>query len=168
MLDINQPYESWAVLTHMNWDKVPLSQAKVKFSDLGLPSATYSVFEFWSKKYLGDFTEAFTAKSLDPKSVATYSIRRTLDRPQILSTSRHISQGGVDLETSDWKGRALIGSSKVVRDDPYSIFVRLPEGYTLKSAAFDGRPAEVRVEDGLAEVKVVPKKTGSSAWRISF
>src|ERR1019366_4856923 len=90
MLDINEPFESWTVLTHMNWQKEPLKQEEVKFHDLGLAPATYSVFEFWSKKYLGDFRGSFSANALDPKAVATYSIRRTLDHPQILSTSRHI------------------------------------------------------------------------------
>jgi len=152
----------------MNWEKTPLAQAEVKFHDLGLPEATYSVFEFWSKRYLGDFKVAFTAKSLDPKAISTYAIRKTLNRPQILSTSRHISQGGADLESVVWKDRRLSGASKVVRNDPYSIFVRLPDGYTVKSATIGGKPAEVRVEDHWAEVKALPEKTESVAWKIQF
>jgi hypothetical protein len=168
MLDINRPFESWTVLTHMNWEKAPLPQAVVKFRDLGLPPAQYAVFEFWSKKYLGDFNDAFTASSLDPKDLSTYAIRRVLDRPQVLSTSRHVSQGGVDLVNVVWKGNVLSGSSNVVRHDPYSIYVRLPDGYQVKSATIGGTPAEIRVDERLAEIKVVPEKTGPVGWKIAF
>jgi len=168
MLDINEPFESWTVLTRMNWQKTPLSRADVRFRDLGLPAATYSVFEFWSKKYLGDFNQSFVAKSLDPKDIATYSIRKTLDRPQILSTSRHISQGGADLESVTWRVRTLSGTSKVVKGDPYSVYIRVPEGYSLRTAIFSGTRADIRVEDRLAEIKIVPEKTGSVSWRVEF
>jgi len=168
MLDINQSFESWTVLSRMNWQTAPLPQATVKFLDLGLPSGTYSVFEFWSKKYLGDFKESFTTKSLDPKDVATYSIRKTLSRPQILSTSRHISQGAVDLQAVSWNGKSLSGTSRVVRNDTYSIYVRLPDGYVVKSASFGGIHAEIRVEDHLAEIKFVPEKTETVGWQIGF
>jgi hypothetical protein len=168
MLDINQPFESWTVLTHMNWDPKPLPQAEVKFEDLGLPGGTYSVFEFWSKRYLGEFKGSFTTRSVDPKDVATYAIRKTLDHPQILSTSRHISQGAVDLERVAWNGRVLSGSSRVIKNDPYSIYLRVPEGYTLNSANFGGVPAEIRVEDHLAEIKFVPTATKSVGWRVGF
>lgn len=168
MLDINEPFESWTVLTRMNWEAQPMGEATVKFHDLGLERATYSVFEFWSKRYVGDFTESFPAKSLAPKDLATYAIRKTLARPQILSTSRHISQGGVDLRAVSWAGRTLAGSSEVVRKDPYTIYVRLPAGYTVRAASFGGEPAEVRQEGRLAEVKLVPAKTGTVEWKIRF
>lgn len=168
MLDINQPFESWTVLTHMNWDPKPLPQTEVKFEDLGLASGSYSVFEFWSKRYLGDFKGSFTTRSVDPKDVATYSIRKTLDHPQILSTSRHISQGAVDLDRVSWSGHTLTGSSHVIKNDAYSIYLRLPEGYTLRSAEFGGAPAEIRVEDHLAEIKFIPTATKSVSWRVEF
>jgi len=168
MLDINEPYESWTVLTHMNWENSALPSTQVKFQDLGLAPAKYSVFEFWSKKYLGDFSDAFLAKSLDSKAISTYAIRKTLERPQILSTSRHISQGGVDLETVSWDGKSLSGSSKVVKGDAYTIYVRLPAGYQVKSATVAGKSGEIRVESHLAEINYVPKETGQVRWRIAF
>ncbi len=80
-----------------------------------------------------------------------------LHRPQILSTSRHISQGGVDLKNVGWdvSGLALKGASNVVKGDPYSIYVRLPAGYRVTSASFGGHGAEIRVEERMAEIKFV-------------
>ncbi len=170
MLDINQATGSWSVLTHMNWHTTPMPQSEVQFHDLGLPKEKYSVFEFWSKKYLGDFEDTFTARALDPKDVATYAIRKTLDHPQILSTSRHISQGAVDLNEVAWHSHAktLSGTSNVVKNDPYSLFVRLPKGFGVKGASFGGHRAEIRTEEHMAEIKVVPDKTGTLSWRIEF
>ncbi len=155
----------------MNPGKQPrLLRQTSPFHDLGLPDEQYAVFEFWSKKYLGDFRHSFTAKELDPKGVATYAIRKTLERPQILSTSRHISQGGVDLKNVVWDGSnvSLKGESNVVRNDAYSIYVRLPAGYGIKAASFGGRSAEVRVEDRMAEIKFVPDRTRPMDWAIEF
>lgn len=168
MLDINMPFESWAILTRMNWEKTSLPDTVVKFRDLGLAPGLYSVFEFWSKRYLGDFKESFTAKALDSKGLSTYSIRKTVDHPQILSTSRHISQGAADLVSVTYKDKVLKGRSKVVRNDPYSIYLRVPEGFQVRSASFDGKPAETKVDVGIVEIKVVPRKTGSIRWEVDF
>ncbi len=170
MLDISKPYENWTVLARMNWHDLPMEQTQVQFSDLGLKKSRYSVFEFWSKKYLGDFDTAFTAKSLASKDVANYSIRETLDHPQVLSTSRHITQGAVEIQSLNWNAARLTlsGTSKLIRKDPYSIFVRLPKGYQLRSAVIGGSKAEVRIEDEMAEVKVVPELTKATDWQIEF
>ncbi len=168
MLDINEPYEKWAVLTHMNWTSDPMGESQVKFSDLGLANATYAVFEFWSKRYLGDFNGIFTAKALDPKDLATYAIRRVESHPQILSTSRHITQGAQDFVNVKWSGHTLSGSSRVVKGDPYSIFVRIPRGFTLNGAKAGVDRIDVRVEDSYAEVKLSPTSTGTVSWSISF
>jgi len=170
MLDIAQPYESWTVLTHMNWHDKPMNQEDVKFADLGLEDTQYSVFEFWSKKYLGDYKGQFTAKSVDPKDVSVYSIRKTLNHPQILSTSRHISQGAVDLFNVNWneKGLKLCGTSHVIRKDKYSLYLRVPEGYDIKSAVVSGYRPDIRVDDRLTEVSIMPDKTGDTTWQIEF
>ena len=170
MLDIAQPYEAWTVLTHMNWHDKPMGQETVKFSDLGLDDSQYSVFEFWSKKYVGDFKGKFTAKAVDPKDVAVYAIRKTLNRPQILSTSRHISQGAVDLYNVAWHEQALklSGTSHIIRKDRYSIYVRVPEGYEVKNAVVSGYRPDVRIDERLTEVSIVPDKTGDATWQIEF
>lgn len=168
MLDISRPFETWTVLTRMNWEKKPLDREHVRFRDLGLLSATYSVFEFWSKRYLGDFTDGFDAAELAPKDVATYALRKTLRRPQILSTSRHISQGAVDLERVIWKDRTLSGVSQVVRGDPYSLFVRTPAAYAVKSASFGDIPAGIVRSAGMTELKFTPNRTAEVHWTIRF
>jgi len=170
MLDINMPYESWSVLTHMNWHGTPMEPSRVLFHDLGLRPVRYSVFEFWSKKYLGDFQDGFIATGLAPKGLSTYSIRKTLDRPQILSTNRHISQGAAELSGVIWSSstQALSGTSQVIRNDPYVLYVRLPKGFAIRRAFYNGSDAEVQVDEQLAQIKVVPKKTGSLSWRIEF
>ena len=59
------------------------------------------------------------APQLTPLSdlgLASFAIREQLARPQLVSTSRHLSQGGVDLVSLDWNENSLIGRSRVMQE----------------------------------------------------
>jgi len=158
-LDISRPFEKWTVLARLSWR--PLMNSKVVFSDLGLPDRTYAVYEFWSHRYLGEFKTAFIAPHQAAKQAWVYCIRPVLDRPQIISTSRHITQGGEDLVDVKWDPlhETLSGTSRVVKDDPYRITVRHP-GYLASGARL--------LLSGLSEITFHPTKTGELAWSIQF
>ena len=61
------------------------------------------------------------------------ALRRKLDRPQVVSTSRHVSQGAVDLTYADWDsaGRVLRGRSKVVAGDDFKSLERRKRLHTV-------------------------------------
>ena len=140
MNEIDRPFEHWTVLTRMNWTDKTLPATRVSFADLGLdPAKEYVVYEFWTKKYLGVCTDGFESAASEPKETRTYAIREKLDRPQLVSTSRHISQGGADIVSMAWDGQSLEGRSRVVVGDRYELVIRVPEGYSLQLATFDGR-----------------------------
>ncbi len=167
-LDVSRPFENWTILTRLSWSALP--EATVKFSDLGLPDGEYCVYEFWTKKYLGTFRGSFPARAQNPKEALVYSIRRTLSHPQIISTSRHITQGGPDLESVSWDSgaRALTGRSQVVGGDPYRVSFRVPAGWQVKSATFDGHPVTVNSADELGWFEGNSSDSKSARWKVEF
>ncbi|MEP6794243.1 MAG: hypothetical protein ABJB16_07955 [Saprospiraceae bacterium] len=166
--EINRDFEQWNVLSRMNWsdDTMPVDQ--VNFADLGLDSnKEYLVFEFWNKTFLGMHKGNFEAATLSPNNIHTYSIREKTNHPQIVSTNRHISQGGYDLLNVTWKKNSLSGTSKVVAGDRYELYVHIPEGYQLKSATCNGY--EVNVTQGdLVTISMMPEETGEVSWKLVF
>ena len=51
------------------------------------------------------------------------------DHPQLLSTSRHITQGVLDVVEESWDAasHSLTGKSQVVAGDPYELRIALPQ-----------------------------------------
>jgi hypothetical protein len=166
--EINRKFEHWNVLSHMNWSKEPFAEEPVHFSRIGLDSSSeYLVFEFWDKKFLGVLKDFFPAKALRPNEIATYSIRKKLNRPQIVSTNRHLTQGGPDLQSVKWEDGAIRGISNVVKNDRYVIYLYIPPAYRLKSASFGNSKASVKTGE-LTEVSFVPNKSGQISWQFIF
>ena len=147
-------------------------QQEVKFADLGLPAGReYLVFEFWNQKYLGKFKGSFTAPAMDKNTgMDVFAIREARPHPWVISTTRHISQGGVSLLDVKWDGggKVLSGKSAVVVGDPYVLTVYLPEGYRLKTAKVSGEKVKVANRKETATVRMVPSATKTVEWKMTF
>lgn len=127
--------------------------------------------EFWSERTLGVRHGSFEAGALDAMGLSSYAIREKLDRPQLISTSRHLSQGAAEIEALSWDGKTLTltGRSRIVAADRYVVTLRIPSGYTVKSASVDRKPAELpEVSGEYARFTVVRPVTGSAEWSVSF
>ncbi|MGZ5425521.1 MAG: alpha-galactosidase, partial [Candidatus Aminicenantales bacterium] len=166
LLEIDRPFESWAVL-----GRTGESVREIKFGDLGLdPSKEYYVFEFWTKRLLGSFSGSFAPGPLDPlfRSQAL-AIRERTSHPQVLATSRHVTCGGVDLADVRWSGLTLTGTSRVVAGDAYEVYLTEPEGTRLRR--FEG-PAGAAVtverEGALVKVRWLPAASGTNGWVAEF
>jgi len=172
LLEVDRPYEHWLVAARFNFsEREKLPRRRVALADLGLaPDVDYLVYEYWSNEFLGARRGAFPAAEQDPKSVRIYSIRRKLDHPQILSTSRHISQGAVDLARVVWndKTRELSGTSRVIQGDRYVITLHVPERYTVVEARFGDDPAETTTDGPVVRIAFQPVKTDTVAWTVRF
>ena len=177
MLEIDRDFDHWSILTRFQWGnkgndwKLKGAPAQeIKFADLGLGAdREYLVFEFWSQTFLGQFKGAFTAPALDQNTgMQTFVVRTARPHPWVLSTTRHISQGGVSLQGVKWDGaqQTLSGKSSVVANDPYVLSIHLPDGFRVKSAQMDGKPVETKSIKGIATVKILPTSTKTIDWKI--
>jgi len=177
--EIDRPFDHWSVLARFNWRKQELQGKRagapaqeIRFADLGLyADREYLVFEFWSQTFLGKFTGAFTAPAQAPDNgLQVFAIREPRPHPWVLSTTRHISQGGVSVLDEKWDAasKTLAGESKVVIGDPYVLTVHLPAGFRLRSAEVTGETAEIANQDETATVRIVPSATKTVEWKMNF
>jgi len=99
-----------------------------------------------------------------------FAIREARPHPWVLSTTRHISQGGASLLDERWDAdaRVLSGKSAVVVGDPYVMTVHLPTGFLLANAEIVGEKAEIANQKETATVRVVPAATKTVEWRMTF
>ncbi len=168
--EFNMSYENWYVLHRLNWDKKSaLKPVTIQFSDLGLdPSKEYLVYEFWSDKMLGVLKNEIKLGKLEAYGLESFAIREKLDRPQLVSTNRHLSQGAVEIEKMLWTDNSLQGRSRVVVNDEYTITLFVPDGFTLSSATVNGEEAKTDQNENVLKVSYLPKQTASVAWEIKF
>ncbi len=95
------------------------------------------------------------------------------DHPQLLSTSRHITQGLIDVEQEQWDSakRTLGGVSRVVGGAPYELRIALPPSGSWKPATVSAEGGTIRVteqtERGI-RVVIDAKRTGKVSWGVAF
>ncbi|MCX6998040.1 MAG: alpha-galactosidase [Kiritimatiellaeota bacterium] len=177
--EIDRPFEHWSVLARFNWRQGKLKWARaghpeteVKFADLGLADdREYLVFEFWTQTFLGKSQGSFKAPAQAAgNALQVFAIREARPHPWVLSTTRHLSQGGVDLLDERWDARraTLTGRSAVVSGDPYALTVHLPAGFKLKDAEIAGGKVETAQQAETATVRLVPAATQTVEWKIEF
>ena len=168
--EFNLPFDHWNVLHRLNWSADEAGPQHVRFQDIGLDAdKEYLVFEFWTDRFLGSFKGSFEASVIGAMGLHSYAIREKSDRPQIVSTNRHLSQGAADLETLAWESdHTLTGRSRVVVGDRYVLTLHLPDGCSIRSASFDGKPAEITRDGAIARVAFLPTETDSAGWSIQF
>ena len=168
LLEISRPFENWVVL-----GRTGESTAEIKFADLGLdPRQEYFVYEFWSGRLLGSFTGGFAPGPLDPvfRSQALV-IRERRPHPQVISTSRHVTGGGVDLLDVHWQDGTLSGRSRLVPGDAYELEISEPAGFKLDRFEFEGAPPpEVRDDGVVLRVRLIdpPADSLEIAWTAKF
>jgi len=148
----------------------------LRWADLGLPDKKpVHVFDFWNQEYLGAW-EAGIAVDVPPAACRVLALLPASDEIQIISTSRHITQGWVDLATlsSEDGGRHFKGESHLIRDDPYELRFAFPLGrnFAVKSASARDASGELPVEvfdhQGWSAVRIRPARTGDADWEVSF
>ena len=122
-LQIAKPFEEWNVVQIANLLTEEQTLTVDFDKDLHLEKGSYLVYDYWKHQFLGLFTRNITL-TLPAYGSAVLSIRKCTGKKQIVSTSRHISQGGFDL-VDVWldEENKLRGRSKVVAGEPYVITI---------------------------------------------
>lgn len=155
-----------------NWDDKPW-EVDYPLDRLGLPEAKrFAAFDFWGNQFL-PLVEGLLKATLPPTSCLVLALRPEADHPQVISTSRHVTQGMVDLVDEKWDGatKTLSGRSRVVAGDPYEIRVALG-GKPWHAAGAKTAPgpaaATVTQDQGLARLLIKGAAGGEIEWSIQF
>lgn len=176
-----QCLEPWHAVGVFNWGKnrrlgVLIEEGPITVDvrgvNLGLdPQQTYVVYGLWSRKFYGEFKgDAVISVPLDARKCDVLAIRRRLERPMFLSTNRHVTQGGTDIESAAWDkaGATLHITQKLHKDFPYEFIVYLPEGYKFVSAQVEDVPMKAAAEEGIVRIQYKPVFSEFKTWTAVF
>jgi hypothetical protein len=155
-----------------NWES---KEATIEYDlkRMGLKENTvYVAFDYWSNGLLPLFKDRLV-RTLPANSCEDLSVRPLADHPQLISTSRHITQGLIDVFKEEWKGNTLNGTSELVADDPYELRITtliLKGGFALDGVKVDNPDVtiESKSEEGLVRVMLRSKKSVRVQWAVSF
>ena len=167
---------AYDVVGLFNYNQKERSSIHLKWEDLGLEAdQTVHAYDFWNKDYLGAW-EAGMLVDADPTSCRVLSLVPDNGQIRLVSTSRHITQGWVDLKAAafDAEKRTYTGVSTVVKNDPYELRFAFPKGknFIVKSAkaVVDGNELAVKISNhqGWATVGFEAAANVNAEWTVEF
>ena len=175
-LKVNQFGRSYDVVGVFNFNESKSENTRLSWSELGLPATNaVHVFDFWNKEYLGAWAEGMMV-AVAPTSCRVLTLMPATARIQLLSTSRHMTQGWPDLVAlrQDQWGARFQGTSKIVRDDPYQLSFAFERGtnFMVKTATARGPsgtlPVRIANHQGWVAVEFTSPRTGEVKWDVQF
>ncbi len=136
------------------------------------PEADYHAYEFWSDTYLGKLPgTARLERTLKPNCCAMISLRQSTPHPQVISTSRHLLQGWVDLADVRWDAetKTLSGTARVIGGDPFKIVVANNDAEAIGADA-EGAEHELTPHpvDGLTCLTLSAADNTDVGWELKY
>ncbi len=163
---LGQDYDVLGVFNFINSDDY---SKLISWESLGYDSGSlHHVFDFWEGQYLGAWRGGYSVK-VQPESVKLLGIREVNYGPQLISSSRHITQGYIDLKSLEYQGNFIKGVSHVIKGDPYTLFFAFPPGlkYELKEVKCKQNHKIIN-HGNWTELVLYPDMTEDLYWSCEF
>src|SRR5438093_1114593 len=114
--------------------------------------------------------------NLSPTSCRVLTLLPGTDKVELISTSRHITQGWVDLLALNRNDttNSYTGRSNVVKNDAYELRFVFPRGknFRIKGATARGSagnlPVKIANHQGWATVQMISPRTTQVSWSVMF
>ena len=136
-LHVARPFGVWHVVALFNWGDAE-ARVGVDWDELGEPvDRRFLGWEFWGGAFLGAQTGRMEL-SVPARGVRLVSLRPDRGRPQVLTTDRHLTQGGVELKDERWTGRTLTATVRTVGGFPLTLRVAVPAGFAVRKVSAVG------------------------------
>ena len=170
-LKVSRPFAKWDVVSLFNWTDIASTQSLI-FTEIGLDDKRqYLLFDFWNHKFLGSCTNQMEFK-LEPRSNCLLTIHPDLNRPQFLSTDRHISQGGVELADASWNPEQLELDTtfKLVENDRLTAYFHIPPSFLFTGATADGADIKPNASEAsnIISISLCRPTSGETCLRLIF
>ncbi len=158
-----------------NYEAQQKSTTLLDWEKLGLQKDSYyHVYNFWEEEYVGCFNYGVFV-NLAPASCKVFSIVKATDKPQLISTNRHITQGVDDILLAKimvTKNEIkYVGKSKIIANDEYKIVFGTPlgtNGYKIIKVTFDNQEGKFFNAKGCSYASFTPKNSGETNWEVTF
>lgn len=164
--EIHRPFASWHVVGLFNWSEIEAKRT-IDFGKLGLTGQTpIQLVDFWKNQYLGTYRKSFST-TLPPMSCQVLAVHKVKEHPHIVSTTRHILQGALEIRESAWNEQfsTLSGVSRVVKNNPFEVMI-----YSGDRSLRDVRNALLleSPEQGILRLRISSEHTSDLDWSVSF
>ncbi|GEM_PF-3020882 len=163
---IKRPFGSWYVLGLFNWSEQPVQQT-IRLRELGIHvQEGVHVYDFWNERYRGQEHERIELM-LQPQSCVVFSLHEHRDRPFVLSTTRHITQGAVELSRVQWdeRHRTLRGTARAIKNNPYDISIFCGDH---RVETVDGSKRRESDREGIVRIRIEAESTLDRDWQVRF
>ncbi|NHI84313.1 MAG: alpha-galactosidase [Candidatus Thorarchaeota archaeon] len=101
-LAVDNAIGKWVVLGAFNLSEKDID-VRTNMKDLGLnEDQPHHIFDFWKQEYEGVAEGEVVLRGLKPHACRLLSIRPKTEAPDILSTTMHFTQGGIELKRKKW------------------------------------------------------------------
>jgi len=163
------------VIGVFNWESTE-KKFDYPLDRLGLDAKTeYVAFDYWQNKLIPSVKSRLQI-TLPAESCAVLAMRPVVNHPQVISTSRHVTQGMVDVLDEKWDDAAkgLGGRSKVIGGDVYELRIVTGDGSRAVRIYFSQKDKAAGVkgsftQDGqLVRVKIESPTSRDVIWAVDF
>lgn len=165
-LNINMPYENYTVVDVFNLQEKKYYYEIRLGADLYLDDDDYHIFDYTIGEYLGQINKKITLE-LEPCESRILCIRKKLNRPQIISTSRHITQGAAEISTLNWceEKKLLKFTADLIKDELYKIVLYVPQEFKIDKTNFE----DVKhLEKNICELTILPHDNNKYELEVFF
>ena len=161
-----------------NWDAGQPATERLNVGQLGLEPAAggFVALDYWSGS-LVPVSDGTLSAQLPPSGCSVLAIAPILDRPQLLGTSRHITQCFVDVGEDRWEKVTLSGTCRLVGGDPTELRIlptatrgvwRALSAEVAKPDQAAGVTAAIKEEGGLIRLALTAPSNRAVRWSIRF
>jgi hypothetical protein len=159
------------VIGLFNWDENASATIRHSLAEIGLSGESrYVGFDYWGDRFIDPFSGSIE-EELPAASTRIIAVRELLpSQPVLVSTSRHVTQGIMDVTEEHWNGaaRSLVGVSKVVGGDPYELRIYCPDGFDADSVTVRGLETTHQQDGRHLRVRLESDVSGEVNWAVQF
>lgn len=162
-LNINQKWENYNVISVFNTTEEPRQHYLNLQKDAELEHGMYHIYDFWHDEYLGCVSEGINL-DLEECETRVLSVRCVKSHPQIVSTSRHITQGAAEIVSYEYAEGVLTLECNLIKGDEYKVALYIPQGYEIA----DSDRFTVNSSGDMTYLKFIPEETTKHKFKILF
>lgn len=134
--------EEWTVLGVFNWGEtvkdIPIDLVRLGFEE----GQTVHGVEFWSQDYVTGCANRMQVRDVLPHSMCLIAIRPQIDRPQLIGTDMHFTQGWAEFESVTWEQGTLKMRWRRDYRQRGKVGLHLPSAFLQSTIESNGRVAD--------------------------
>lgn len=149
LLKIEKSYEMWYVVGLFNWQSEE-TKTSIELNNL-IGAGEWHIYDFWNKKYLGAVREKLTLE-LQSHGCRLLALRSVVQRPQLVGSTFHFTQGGVEIVDQIWDSSKLKLNLHNSTEKQGELVFAWPNEYVLDSIESELISTNKRIKNNLVSI----------------